>query len=312
MSFLAVLFALLLEQARPLTDGNWIHATMRGWVRWVKKSLDAGQPHHGVLVWSAAVVLPTLVAAGVHLLLWSYSVVLTFVWSVAMLYVTLGFRQFSHHFTEVRGALERGDDDAVRQSLADWRRVPVQAIAPGDLLRQIIDHSVLAVHRHVLGVLVCFMVFWVLGLGPAGAVLFRLADYFASSNAARCNRQDAPGEWMPSESVCSLAASAWRVINHVPARASAIAFAIVGNFEEAIANWRTLTPSAKDPNDAIVLVSAAGALNLSLPGDNPPEGATTARAPEPAHLASLVGLVWRSVVLWMLLLALLTLAHSVG
>ena len=30
------------------------------------------------------------------------------------------------------------------------------------------------------------------------------------------------------------------------------------------------------------------------------------------HLASLVGLVWRSVVLWLLLLALTTMAHSVG
>ena len=31
-----------------------------------------------------------------------------------------------------------------------------------------------------------------------------------------------------------------------------------------------------------------------------------------AHLQSVVGLVWRSVVLWMLLLALLTLANIVG
>jgi adenosylcobinamide-phosphate synthase len=31
-----------------------------------------------------------------------------------------------------------------------------------------------------------------------------------------------------------------------------------------------------------------------------------------AHLASLVGLVWRSVVLWMVLLALLTLARLLG
>jgi adenosylcobinamide-phosphate synthase len=35
------------------------------------------------------------------------------------------------------------------------------------------------------------------------------------------------------------------------------------------------------------------------------------REPQNAHLASLVGLVWRSVVLWLLLLALMTLARSV-
>ena len=36
------------------------------------------------------------------------------------------------------------------------------------------------------------------------------------------------------------------------------------------------------------------------------------REPEVAHLRSIVGLVWRSVVLWMLLLALLTLARLLG
>jgi adenosylcobinamide-phosphate synthase len=35
-------------------------------------------------------------------------------------------------------------------------------------------------------------------------------------------------------------------------------------------------------------------------------------APVLGHLRSVVGLVWRSVVLWMLLLALLTLANLIG
>lgn len=312
MSFLSVLFALLLEQARPLTDRNWVHASLRGWVRWVKKSLDAGQRHHGWLVWGMAVALPAILTTGLHLLLWSYSVVLTFVWAVAVLYLTLGFRQFSHHFTEIRGALERGDEQAARLALATWRRVPTDAISPTDLLRQAIEHSVLAVHRHVLGVLVCFVVFWIMGLGPAGAVLYRLADYMAASNEAKMLRLQGSEDLLPSESVCGAAAKAWQLINHIPARASAIAFAIVGNFEEAVANWRTIGVPQRDPNDAVVLVAAAGALNLSLVGDVQPEGTTSARPPELAHLASLVGLVWRSVVLWMLFLALLTLAHSVG
>ena len=39
---------------------------------------------------------------------------------------------------------------------------------------------------------------------------------------------------------------------------------------------------------------------------------TPGRAPELAHFYSLVGLVWRSVVMWMVLLALLTLARLLG
>jgi adenosylcobinamide-phosphate synthase len=39
---------------------------------------------------------------------------------------------------------------------------------------------------------------------------------------------------------------------------------------------------------------------------------TPGRAAEVSHLRSVVGLVWRSVVVWMLLLALLTLARLLG
>ena len=42
------------------------------------------------------------------------------------------------------------------------------------------------------------------------------------------------------------------------------------------------------------------------------EGSTPGMAPVTGHLRSVVGLVWRSVVLWMLLLALLSLANLVG
>ena len=49
----------------------------------------------------------------------------------------------------------------------------------------------------------------------------------------------------------------------------------------------------------------------------PPEsadasGSTPGATPQLGHLRSVVGLVWRSVVLWMLLLALLWLAHLIG
>ena len=42
------------------------------------------------------------------------------------------------------------------------------------------------------------------------------------------------------------------------------------------------------------------------------QGATAGVPAQTAHLQSVVGLVWRSVVLWMLLVALLTLANILG
>ena len=60
-----------------------------------------------------------------------------------------------------------------------------------------------------------------------------------------------------------------------------------------------------------MLAATSGALNVRLSArasESDEEGVTRAE-PQLAHLASAVGLVWRSVVLWMLLLALLTLAR---
>ena len=144
-----------------MTHQNLVHVASRGWIRWVKRSLDAGQSHHGMMVWVAGVAVPAMVVAGVHITLRTYSVILTFVWDVLVLYFTLGFRQFSHHFTDIRNALERGDDSEARQVLAEWKQIPVERQPESELLRHAIEHSVIAVHQHVLGVLVCFLICWV-------------------------------------------------------------------------------------------------------------------------------------------------------
>ena len=62
MSFISVLFALLLEQARPLGRGNPIHAAMRSWVRFCSRNLDAGKPLHGWMAWGLAVGGPSAMA----------------------------------------------------------------------------------------------------------------------------------------------------------------------------------------------------------------------------------------------------------
>jgi adenosylcobinamide-phosphate synthase len=329
MSFFAVLFALLIEQLKPLPPRNPVHDALTSWTRWTGRNFDAGKPHHAWVVWCVTTLAPALVAWLVYLVLLRLSVFLALLWNVAVLYVTLGFRQFSHHFTDIRDALERGDEDQARRLLTEWRHLDASELPRTELLRHIIEHSLLAAHRHMFGVFFWFVVLSTLGLGPAGAVFYRMAE-FASRYWAYKNRT--VGEAI-NERLMALSQRLFSVVDHLPARLTAFGFAVVGNFEEAVSCWRRDAGLWKHANEGIILAAAAGAVGVRLGGSAAPgvtpdrsktfdrgagsgdmeaEGSTPGAAPVPGHLRSIVGLVWRSVVLWMLLLALLSLANLIG
>lgn len=316
MSFFSILLALLLEQARPLASGNLVHASMRGWMRWVVRNFDAGKTPHGWLAWSLAVGGPSLAALVIYwLLLALIGWPVAMLWSIAVLYATLGFRQFSYHFTDIRKALDEGDEARARTLLAEWQQIDAGELPRQEIIRHVIEHSVLSAHRHVFGVLSWFSVLAALGLGPAGAVFYRLAEFITRYWPYLSSQQGQP----VSEAARAAANRAWHLVDWVPARITALGFAVVGNFEEAIDNWRNYETLPHVDNDGAILAATAGAVNVRLgetvasaEGEEVPMAATTRQEPELAHLRSIVGLVWRSVVLWMTLLALLTLARLLG
>ncbi len=330
MSFFAILFALLIEQVRPLARNNPIHSGLRLWARWVSRNFDTGRSNHAWVAWALAVMVPSLGAVAVHwalilLLGWPFAIV----WSVAVLYVTLGFRQFSHHFTNIRDALDSGDEPRARELLAHWQQVDASQLPRSEIVRHVIEYSVLAAHRHVFGVLAWFSVLAAFGLGPAGAVAYRTGEF-----VNRYWRHRGVTSAQPvSQALQSAAARAWSAIDWLPARITALAFAVVGSFEDAIDCWRNYAQRFPDDNDGVILAATSGAVNVRLGGEalktafapNSSQGfrssgvedmadteSTPGREAEVAHLRSIVGLVWRSVVLWMVLLALLTLARLLG
>lgn len=342
MNFFAVLIALLIEQVRPLPRVNRVHGMADAWVRWAGRSFDAGRPSHAWVAWGVAVIVPSVAVALVSVLLAGISSLLAFAWTVGVLYLTLGFRQFSYHFTNIREALLAGDEARARELLARWRPIDSAELPRSELLRLVIETALLAAHRHVFGVFFVFIVFSTLGLGPAGAVFYRLSA-FVPRVWASSQGQDTTTEVARDERV-ERAQRIFSGVDHVPARMTAFGFAVVGNFEEAVEAWQRDADLWPQLNDGIILSAAAGALGVQLggglPGAPSPAGpgstlgaadasdparaadADTAAAqaagrtpglpPHSGHLRSVVGLVWRSVALWLLLLALLSLANLIG
>ena len=107
-------------------------------------------------------ILPSLALCGLWLAVRQRRVAGGLALNVALLYLTLGFRQFSHFFTDIREALTRGDEDQARRLLAEWRHLDASELPRTELLRHVIEHSLLAAHRHVFGVF-----FWFVAAGRA-------------------------------------------------------------------------------------------------------------------------------------------------
>jgi adenosylcobinamide-phosphate synthase len=340
MALLAIVIALLLEQVRPLAPDNWAASALQRWARAVSRNVDAGGVRHGWLAWTLAALLPALAATSVWWLLgWLGGWPLELAWSVLVLYFTLGLRQFSQHFTGIRDALESGDEPRARALLAHWQQTDAATLPRADLVRHLIEYAVLAAHRQIFGVLVWFcllavavtVVNWLLSstaltvpaLGPAGAVFYCSADF-----TLRCWRNQSKATDLPvSPALVQAAEQAWHVADWLPARCTALAFAVVGSFEGVIGTCRAHAARFANANDGMVLAATAGALGVRLGGaalkplapwlaSEPPVGPAThdglpGQPPEAADFTQMAGLLWRTVALWLSLLVLLTLAHVV-
>lgn len=297
MTFLAILFALLIEQFKPLRANNWIYARIRAWSLRLEIRFNAGQAQHGRLAW---MVMVALLVAPVALVCWACMInpLATLIWSVLIAYLTLGFRHYSHYFTSIQVALTTGDEATARTLLAAWTGTDTADLNATEISRIAIEKALIAAHRNVFGVFFWFL----MPLGPAWAVLYRLAEHLARVwNEPAHMRNEVFGQY---------AARAFYLIDWIPARLTAIAFAVVGNFEEAIYAWRNFAQRWENQAVGILLAAGGGALGVRLGAfaDN----GLTGEEPNLRALQSTVGLLWRALLLWMLLLLLLSMAAWLG
>jgi cobalamin biosynthesis protein CobD/CbiB len=134
--------------------------------------------------------------------------------------------------------------------------------------------------------------------GPLGVALYPLTQRAARLWDVSVDPDEREFGWF--------AGRAFEVLDWVPQRVTAFVFAIVGDFEDALFCWRSQAALWLRPQEGIVLASGAGALGVRL-GEPIARGEALIDRPalgtgQPAGeeaLASLEGLLWRSLVLWL-------------
>jgi len=318
MTFLSILFALLIEQLKPLRADNPIYAWIKSFAARIENWFNAGHAHHGRLGWFVMVGALTVPAGLIYWVCLRISPLAALAWNVLIVYMTLGFRHYSHYFTSIQLALNTGDDVAARALLAEWTKEDTSDLDVSEISRIAAEKALITTHRHVFGVFFWFL----MPVGPALAVMYRVSEYLARA----WNEPD----HMKQEVFGRFAEGAFYWIDWIPARFTAAAFAVVGNFEDAIYAWRNFADRWKDEAVGIILSAGGGAMGVrfgtpaeSASGVLPIDAATvdsTLEAtdgfpgdpPSPRTLQSTVGLVWRAMLLWMFLLLLLSVAVWLG
>ncbi len=306
MSLVSIILALLLEQVRPVAVDQ-VERWLADWDGALETRFNAGERHHGLVAWLVGAALPSVLLVALHLFLLRHAWPLALLLGVAVLYFTTGFRQFSHHFTDIQAALRANEIQEARRLLAQWRGREAERLTSEEVARLAIEEALLASHRHVYAPL-----FWFTILGPAGALLYRLSRHFCYVWQVERDEDDAG-------SFGEAARRAFAVLDWLPVRLTAASFAIVGNFEDAIFCWRGQAERWPEEASGILLAAGAGALSvrLGMPvetdgtiGDRPELG--VGDDADPDFMQSTIGLVWRSLIMALLLLTLLGIANWAG
>jgi cobalamin biosynthesis protein CobD/CbiB len=305
MSLFALIAVLLIEQLQPLDAARWVVRPVQAWADFLERHLNAGSYRQGVFAALLACLLPVCGVLGLHVLLVQLGFLPALAFDVLVLYGTMGFRQFSHFYTDIQLALRMGELERARALLAEWRGEAVAPHGPSDIARLAIETALVAAHRQVFAVM-----FWFVCLpGPAGALLYRLAALIAERWRGR-------GE---AGAFGKFSQQLFFILDWLPLRLTATAFAVVGNFEDAVYCWRTQAARWADPELGVILASGAGALGVRLGVPNLEAEALAesgelgvGEAADADFMQSAIGLVWRAIVLGLLMLFLLGLASLAG
>lgn len=142
------------------------------------------------------------------------------------------------------------------------------------------------------------VLFWFMLLGPAGALLYRCAAFLAQE----ARTLDQPRLVRASERT-------FAVLDWAPARVLSLSFFLAGSFDDAWLAWRRVVAADQDlpdSNRSVVIVTGCGAIRHDV--DDAFDETDRGDSYDLYWVRAARGLVLRAVVVWVAVVALLTMA----
>ena len=301
MTLIALLIGLIIERLATQIF-HWRR------MRWLDRIIDKGfalsarfanwPPVIPVIMLTAALVLPVAAVTVVlvdrlfgfpHLIL-----------AVVVLFFSLGPNDIGEDVNEYCSALEDGDDARIDQT----SRALVEDAVPDDPLERIrcVEEAVcIQANNRLFAVIFWFVL---LGpLGPLGAWSYRVTDLVRRRAVFQAGRDDHDSNTIEPLRHAAETLHGW--LAWIPARLTAVGYAIAGHFDAALAAWRVgdEEPAGTTSGNSERLLARVGVAALALEAGDDED--LTARGVRGATAAK--RLVFRLLLIWAVIISAMTL-----
>jgi membrane protein required for beta-lactamase induction len=277
MSFLAALFALLIDQAfrqlESIRDARWFSAYAEAFAGMTGSADPARATLGAVLV----VLVPAVAALFVGDILDHVWEGFGFVFAAAVFWFCLGPRDLHAQAEAYMDAVQAGDESRAA-ALAGEILDAVPPSAPAERTRAVTQRVFKEANARQFGVL-----FWFGMLGPGGAILYRSADLM--------KRRALPEVGAESRAAASRLLG---VLDWVPAHLTALGYALAGSFDDAVSDLRTYYRDCRlhffQVSDDVLVFAGLGAVR-----------GTVGQEAGVTQLRSALSLVRRTLIIWLVM-----------
>lgn len=253
--------------------------------------------NHGDCIWRGVVALLLVATPPLALLYWlsfllTNQPLATLLLDSAVLYFVIGWQSLKQHADAVYQPLLVNNIATARQRLAMIVSRETHTMAAPQIVGSTVE-SLLENGNDCLFA----SLFWYAVLGPVGALLHRLINTLDAMWGYKNQRYLRFGK---------CAATADDVLAWLPARLTAITYALSGNTICALQSWRTQAKHHTSPNGGAVMAAGAGALQCKIGG---PQIYQRQRVEKPwlgcgetatkQHIVDCYGLIERGVAIWL-------------
>jgi len=256
----AIILVVILERFLPEQGESDPLSWLRDWIDSIELRFNGGEGKQGSAAFSIVAGTTFLVVWLLQTLLVEISSVMRFGFDVLLLWMLVRVARPLQAASAVRQAMEDDDQPMAESSLDKLPRSSVELGAETNNLWLAVSRLLTAANKQAISPF-----FWYLLLGPAGAVL----QYVSAQMARRW-------DWRRSryQQFGRTAFTANQVMSWVPTRLSALSYAFMGNFEEALGNWRRHQDVWTGDGDELLLAVGMGALGIETDPDNGDQAAT--------------------------------------